>query len=240
MNLSLTTTLSNLDPRTDTDDEIDWDGVDSNVTAVSADTTQLVSSDTMLTNSSYCKTLYVAKWPPIVRPGVIQKITDHQSAGLQMSIHAEPLRKRTALDFFEKRIEDKGDQLDERQTRGLAGQRSLKSQLEDLEDIHEAIDRDKERAHKVGVFMTVRAPTKRAADNAASEIKKDLAGNNITAKTVSFLPEESLTTVSPNGSHTLPANTLQPMTTSALAALYPFTNQTIIEEDTGVLWGSHA
>jgi hypothetical protein len=78
-------------------------GSDATVTAVSASSAQLLSGGEGRFGEEFCKVLYVTGWPPSPSPGMLDRLTAHSSAGVQVKLDIDPMDRAVAAREFKRR-----------------------------------------------------------------------------------------------------------------------------------------
>ena len=83
-------------------------GADATVTSVSASSAQLLSHGGRF-GSAYCKVMYVPRdgWPANPEAGLLDRLTAHSSAGVQVKLRVEPMDRQRAASEFKRRVKTK-------------------------------------------------------------------------------------------------------------------------------------
>ena len=214
---------------------------DATVTRVSASSAQLLSGGEGRFGEEFCKVMYIPRdgWPTNPTPGMLDRLTAHSSAGVQVKLDIDPMDRKRASSEFERRVTVKNKELYAKQQINAPDVPVVKDERDELSDTLRSIENGSETIYWVGVYFVVRSGRKETVDEAADEIRRDLANDDIDVQTADWLTGEGMTTVSPVGSNELPETTRVPMTGSALGCLYPFSTTSMIEES-GILHGYHA
>ena len=78
---------------------------DATVTSVSASSAQLLSHGGRF-GSAYCKIMYVPRdgWPANPESGLLDRLTAHSSAGVQVKLRVEPMDRKRAAAEFKRRV----------------------------------------------------------------------------------------------------------------------------------------
>jgi len=212
---------------------------DASVTAVSASSTQLLSSGGRV-GSAYCKVMYVPRsgWPANPQPGMLDRLTAHSSAGIQVKLRIEPMERKRATSEFKRRVKQKNKELYAKKRAGAPDAGTVADEKQELDTTLRALDRGIESIYWVGVYFVVRANSKENVDDDAEAIERELAKDDLQVTTADWVPAEGMTTVSPIGKRELGDRTMTAMTGSALRCLFPFSTSSMIEEG-GVLYGYH-
>ena len=217
------------------------DGVDATVTNVSASSVQLLSGGEGRFGEEFCKVMYVPRdgWPANPQPGMLDRLTAHSSAGVQVKLDIDPMDRDAAESEFKRRLKRKKKELYAKRKAGATDAGIVQDQKDELDATLRAIGKGSETIYWVGVYFVVRSGSKSDVDDAAEEISRALANDDLDVTTADWLSAEGMTTASPVGELELPENTRVPMTGAALRCLFPFSTSSMIEES-GILHGYHA
>jgi hypothetical protein len=217
------------------------DGVDATVTNVSASSAQLLSGGEGRFGEEFCKVMYVPRdgWPANPQPGMLDRLTAHSSAGVQVKLDIDPMDRDAAESEFKRRLKRKKKELYAKRKAGATDAGIVQDQKDELDATLRAIGKGSETIYWVGVYFVVRSGSKSDVDDAAEEISRALANDDLDVTTADWLSAEGITTASPVGELELPENTRVPMTGAALRCLFPFSTSSMIEES-GILHGYHA
>ena len=210
------------------------------VTPVSASSAQLLVRGARF-GESFCKVMYVPRggWPAEPTPGLLDRLTAHRSAGVQVKLRVDPMDRERAASEFKRRVSAKNKELYAKQQASAPDTQVVADEKTELENVLRAIKSGSERVYWVGVYFVIRAKSKDAVENAADAIERDLAKDDLAITSADWVQADGMTTVSPVGKLALNENTRTPMTGSALGCLYPFSTSSMIEES-GILHGYHA
>ena len=214
-------------------------GTDAAVTSVSASSAQLLSHGGRF-GSAYCKILYVPRggWPANPKPGMLDRLTAHSSAGVQVKKRVEPMGRERAASEFKRRVKKKNKELYAKRQAGAPDAGSVADEKQELDATLRAIEGGRESIYWVGVYFVVRSGTKESVDEAADAIENSLTKDDLDVTTLDWQPAEGMATVSPIGKREVGDRTMTAMTGSALECLFPFSTSSMIEES-GVLYGYH-
>ena len=215
------------------------DGADASVTPLSASSAQLLSHGGRV-GSAYCRILYIPRggWPANPEPGLLDRLTAHSSAGVQVKLRVEPMDRKRAASEFKRRVKQTNKELYAKRQAGAPDAGTVADEKQELDATLRAIEGGRESIYWVGVYFVVRASRKDDVDDAADAIKRDLAKDDLGVTTLDWAPAEGMTTVSPIGKREVADRTLTAMTGSALRCLFPFSTSSMIEEG-GALYGYH-
>ncbi|WP_458189864.1 VirB4 family type IV secretion system protein [Haladaptatus sp. NG-WS-4] len=242
--MSLFTTLRHVIGGTDTEStstQLLGDGSDHHARLV-APASVHCSADTTQAGDQWLKTLVVIDWPDTADPGILETITTHPSADVDLSIHASPRPIERGIKEFENAIRDLqtirlGKEKNGNPTLGITERR-----IHEHEEILAQLTEGSQSVFDVAAYITVRGETQRAVDRTCQQISTELAKRQLTVKSLDYIQTKGLISGSPVAedavSRELPS-ARTPMLGSALGAAFPFSTTTVIEE-TGVRYGYHA
>jgi len=213
-------------------------GSDATVTAVSASSAQLLSGGEGRFGEEFCKVLYVTGWPPSPSPGMLDRLTAHSSAGVQVKLDIDPMDRAVAAREFKRRVTVKNKELYAKKRINAPDVSVTEDEKRELDNVLRSIENGSETIYWVGVYFVVRSSSRQRVDTAADEIERELANDDLEVTTADWVSAEGMTTVSPVGSNELSETTRSPMTASALGCLFPFSTSSMIEES-GILHGYH-
>jgi hypothetical protein len=213
-------------------------GSDATVTAVSASSAQLLSGGEGRFGEEFCKVMYVTGWPPSPSPGMLDRLTAHSSAGVQVKLDIDPMDRAVAAREFKRRVTVKNKELYAKKRINAPDVSVTEDEKAELDNVLRSIENGSETIYWVGVYFVVRSSSRQRVDTAADEIERELANDDLEVTTADWVSAEGMTTVSPVGSNELAEITRSPMTASALGCLFPFSTSSMIEES-GILHGYH-
>ena len=160
-------------------------GTDASVTPLSASSAQLLSHGGRV-GSAYCKILYIPRggWPANPEPGLLDRLTAHSSAGVQVKLRVEPMGRKRAASEFKRRVKQKNKELYSKRQAGAPDAGTVADEKKELDATLRAIEGGRESIYWVGVYFVVRASRKAAVDDAADAIKRDLAKDDLGVTTL--------------------------------------------------------
>lgn len=210
------------------------------VTPVSASSAQLLVQGARF-GETFCKVMYVPRggWPPEPFPGMIDRLTTHSSAGVQVKLRVDPMDDDRAASEFKRRVSDKQKEVYSKQQSSAPDLAVAQDELDDLRDVLRSVKGGQESVYWVGCYFVIRAGKREQVDEAADELRRALRKDDVDVTSADWIHPEGMTTVSPVGKFELPETTRTPMTGGALGYLFPFSTGSIVEEG-GVLHGYHA
>ena len=215
-------------------------GSDATVTGVSASSAQLLSEGEGRFGEEFCKVMYIPRdgWPSNPSPGMLDRLTAHSSAGVQVKLDVDPMDSDVAAREFKRRVTVKNKELYAKQRINAPDVPVVKDEREELSNTLRSVENGSETIYWVGVYFVVRSGSKDRVDKAADSIRRELANDDLDVTTADWVPAKGMTTASPVGGLELSEITRVPMTGSALGCLFPFSTSSMIEER-GILHGYH-
>jgi Cdc6-like AAA superfamily ATPase len=185
----------------------------------------------------FARTLYVASWPPQFRAGLLDKLHTAPGASIEVAIHQTPVPRETSIKNYEDAIRDLKGAIAEQEKRGSARLRDTKQRLHQHEDTKDELQNGEQQIHHVAVYITLRAATVEQLDSLENTVRNELTPTQVSLKRVTRVHDKGITSTSPVAKDEL--NKTNRMKSGALATLYPFSSDTILEEG-GALYGYHA
>ncbi|SEP19702.1 hypothetical protein SAMN04487948_12046 [Halogranum amylolyticum] len=196
-----------------------------------------LESDITRTGERWAKTLFFADFPAAATPGLLDMLTTHPSADIDISIHASPRESEQAIKQFERAITDLDATRREKEQRGGASLGATQRRLQDHKEVLAQLTDGSQRVFEVAVYLTIRGNTKKEVQETTNRLQSELMKKRLVTKSVDYTQDDGLVSNSPIAKDTLEQTT--PMLGKAAGALFPFSASTLIEES-GVLVGYHA
>lgn len=185
----------------------------------------------------YARTFYVSSWPPQFKAGMFDKLTSAPGSAVEVAIHQTPVPREQSIKRYADAISDGKALLMNQQDRGSPQAARTQKQIKQDERTKEQLENGKQRIHHVAVYITLRKPTVDELDSLENTVKTELLPGQVTLEPVKRAHGRGATSTSPIAKDAMGKTTR--MKTAALATLFPFSSDTILEEN-GVLWGYHA
>ncbi|MFH5801561.1 VirB4 family type IV secretion system protein [Haladaptatus sp. CMAA 1911] len=190
----------------------------------------------------WLKTLVVIDWPDTADPGLLETITTHPSADVDLSIHASPRPTERGIKEFEDAIRDLQTVRLGKEKNGDPSIGITDRRIRDHEDVLFQLTDGSQSVFDVATYITVRGETNQAVERTCQRIATDLAKRQLTVKSVDYIQTDGLISGSPIAedavSYALPS-ARTPMLGGALGAAFPFSTTTVLEP-TGIQYGYHA
>lgn len=194
-------------------------------------------ADEIQIQDEVCRTLYVASWPPQFRPGILDKLHTAPGASINVAIHQTPIPPEQSIKNYKDALQQLETLLIDQEDRRSADRGKTKRRYQEHEQTKRELENGETRMHDVGVYITIRAPTVDGLDSLENTVKNELTPTQVTLKRVTRIHDKGITSTSPIAKDELEKTTR--MKSGALATLYPFSSDTILEEG-GALYGYHA
>jgi len=193
-----------------------------------------VHRDHLQLDAHYLRVLVVTGYPRTVAAGWLAPLVEELDLPLELSLHIKPLAsgdmvRALGLQIAKLESSRRVDMLAQRIT---DPERDIG--LEDAERLRNALQRGDERVFSVSLYLLLRAPTRRALDEATRRVETQLDGLLTHSRVALFEQERGLRSCLPEGRDRLlvPRN----LDTSSLAISLPLASSSLVMER-GVLYG---
>ncbi|WP_433623517.1 VirB4 family type IV secretion system protein [Halomicrococcus sp. NG-SE-24] len=208
---------------------------------VAPSSTQL-ESDATRTGERWAQTLFVVDWPTNADPGLLETITTHPSADVDLTIHAHPRPTERSITELEDAIRDLESVRLGKQKNGDPSISTTDRRIREHEAVLAQLTDGAQSIFEVAAYVTVRGDTERTVERTCQQLRTELAKRQLTVKPVDYIQIEGLVANSPIADDAVSGTigaARTPMLSGALGASFPFSASTVIET-TGVLYGFHA
>lgn len=189
-------------------------------------------------------TFAVTGYPSEVAPGWLEPVLTY-AGRLDVALHIEPVPPVIAADRLRKqraRLESTRRLSD---SQGRLQDPELDAAADDATDLAYAVARGQTRLFKVGIYLTVHAPTQAALADGVARVRALCESLLLRTEPATWRPVQGWTTTLPLGVDALKLR--RTLDTSALAATFPFTSPDLPAADpvhpgrlSGVLYGVNA
>lgn len=234
--------VNTINPFGSDDDEADEQLIgmrDGNLTQVSPESAKL-EVDTIRSGNKWLRTLYVAGLPPNPKPRLLHDITSHSSANVEFNMRVEPIDPDIVNKRVNREIRDAQINRMNAKDSGRLGQlQDATKNLKRLLRVKKALDDDAEEIFRAGIYVTIRHEDKGKCKRAAKDIRRRMRQRSVVMKEVHWRADKALRQTAPIPENALGPGYMTVMTGSAVGTLYPFTTNTILEEE-GILYGWNA
>jgi hypothetical protein len=193
-----------------------------------------VRRDHLQLDAHYARVLVVTGYPRTVAAGWIAPLVEELDIPLEVSLHVRPLASGDMVRALSVQIA----KLESSRRVDLLAQRVADPErdigLEDADRLRSALQRGDERVFSVSLYVLVRAPTRRALDEATGRVETQLDGLLTHSRVALFEQERAFRSCMPEGRDQIlvPRN----LDTSSLAISLPLASSSLVMER-GVLYG---
>lgn len=193
-----------------------------------------IRRDHLQLDAHYARVLVVTGYPRTVTAGWLAPLLEELDVPLELSMHIRPLASADMVRTLAVQIA----KLESSRRVDLLAQRITNPErdvgLEDAEHLRSALQRGDERVFSVSLYILLRAPTRRALDEATRRVETQLDGLLTHSRVALFEQERAFRSWVPEGRDPLlvPRN----LDTSSLALSLPLTSSSLVMER-GVLYG---
>jgi len=193
-----------------------------------------VRRDHLQLDAHYVRVLAITGYPRTVSAGWLAPLTEEIDLPLELSMHLRPLASGDMVRTLGLQIA----KLESSRRVDVLAQRITNPErdigLEDAERLRNALQRGDERVFSVSLYILLRAPTRRALDEATRRVETQLDGLLTHSRVALFEQEQAFRSCLPEGRDRLvvPRN----LDTSSLAISLPFASSSLVMER-GVLYG---
>jgi conjugal transfer ATP-binding protein TraC len=193
-----------------------------------------VRRDHLQLEAHYLRVLVVTGYPRTVAAGWLAPLVEELDMPLELSVHIRPLASSEMVRTLGLQIA----KLESSRRVDLLAQRISDPEreigLEDAERLRNALQRGDERVFSVSLYVLLRAPTRRALDEATRRVETQLDGLLTQSRVALFEQERAFRSSLPEGRDRLlvPRN----LDTTSLAITLPLSSASLVMER-GVLYG---
>jgi conjugal transfer ATP-binding protein TraC len=193
-----------------------------------------VRRDHLQLDAHYARVLAVTGYPRTVAAGWLAPLVEELDMPLELSQHIRPLTSADMVHALGVQIAklESSRRVDVLAQRITDPERDIG--LEDAEHLRNALQRGDERVFSVSLYLLLRAPTRRALDDATRRVETQLDGLLCHSRVALFEQERAFRSCVPEGRDPLliPRN----LDTSSLAISLPLASSSLVMER-GVLYG---
>src|SRR6478752_6173353 len=193
-----------------------------------------VRRDHLQLDAQYVRALVVTGYPRTVAAGWLAPLVEELDMPLELSQHIRPLASADMVHSLGVQIAklESSRRVDVLAQRITDPERDIG--LEDAERLRNALQRGDERVFSVSLYILLRAPTRRALDEATRRVETQLDGLLCHSRVALFEQERAFRSCVPEGRDPLliPRN----LDTSSLAISLPLASSSLVMER-GVLYG---
>lgn len=184
-------------------------------------------------NSSYSRTIFVAGYPRTVPANWLSPLINypHQT---NISMFIFPMDSSDILDNLKRKITEMEAEIQSDIRSGKISNINTEIKLNDARAIREQLAAGAERFYQFGLYVTIKADSKKELDRVTKNIQSTLGSLLIVSKKSTLQMEDGFKTTLPMGEDKL--NITRNMDTTSLATTFPFTSSELTM-DSGILYG---
>ena len=184
-------------------------------------------------NSSYSRTLFVAGYPRTVPANWLSPLINYPHQ-LNISMFIFPMDSSEILDNLKRKITEMEAEIQSDIRSGKISNINTEIKLNDARTIREQLAAGSERFFQFGLYVTIKAGSKKQLDKVTKNVQSTLGSLLIVSKKTTLQMDEGFKTTLPMGVDRL--SITRNMDTTSLATTFPFTSSELTM-DTGVLYG---
>ncbi len=184
-------------------------------------------------NSSYTRTLFVAGYPRTVPANWLSPLINYPHQ-INVSMFIFPMDSSEILDNLKRKITEMEAEIQSDIRAGKISNINTEIKLNDARGIREQLAAGSERFFQFGLYITIKAKSKKQLDRVTQNIQSTLGSLLIVSKKSTLQMEDGFKTTLPMGIDRL--DITRNMDTTSLATTFPFTSSELTM-DTGVLYG---
>lgn len=188
-------------------------------------------------DDQWAKSLFVMDYPETALTGMLDKALSIPDIAFDYSIHIHPRDSTRTLSALEESIRNLEVKRARKSESGDVTQIETQKTLDEHTAIYEQLLEGAQQVFDVGLYVTVRAETEKAVEQAADRLRSELQNAQLTPATAAYRQRDGLVATSPIGRDRL--NQTVTMLGGAVGCLFPFSMGTHIDDD-GVLVGYHS
>lgn len=184
-------------------------------------------------NSTYTRTLFVAGYPRAVPANWLSPLINfpHQ---MNTSMFIFPVDSQEILDNLKRKITEMEAEIQSDLRSGKISNINTEVKLEDARIIREQLAKGAEKFFQFGLYVTIKAETKKELDKVTKAVQSTLGSLLIVSKKAALQMDEGFKTTLPMGLDKLQIT--RNMDTTSLATTFPFTSSELTMES-GIVYG---
>lgn len=184
-------------------------------------------------NQLLYKSFFVSAYPRYIEPNWLEPLIDFDHS-LNIAMHIYPTNSKTVLDDLKRKIAEMEATIQTDLERGHVVNPAVQVALDDAQDLQEQLVKGAERFFRLGLYITVPAPSKEELNNISKLVESTLGSLSITARETSLQMEDTFISTIPVGLDLLDLN--HNMDTTSLATTFPFTTSELTSNE-GIMYG---
>ncbi len=201
-----------------------------------------VDGETVKLAGQYCRTFWIANWPVHPVAMFLDELFTFGGLDIDVRLHSKPLDQRAAADSVEEVGLDIGAETINRAKQSDFGALSVAGVDEVYENVYQQLERTNTDAWYLNGYVSVRAPTEEALEEACKSVTRRLEGNPAGCGPVAPATNQpaALTSCSPAGmdryAREASGDREHIALSGAFGAMFPF-GATDLSESEGIYWG---
>lgn len=184
-------------------------------------------------NQLLYKSFFVSAYPRYIEPNWLEPLIDFDHS-LNIAMHIYPTNSKTVLDDLKRKIAEMEATIQTDLERGHVVNPAVQVALDDAQDLQEQLVKGAERFFRLGLYITVPAPSKEELNNISKLVESTLGSLSITARETTLEMEDTFISTLPLGKDLLNLN--HNMDTTSLATTFPFTTSELTSNE-GIMYG---
>jgi type IV secretory pathway VirB4 component len=184
-------------------------------------------------NSSYSRTLFVAGYPRTVPANWLSPLINYPHQ-INVSMFIFPMDSSEILDNLKRKITEMEAEIQSDIRSGKISNINTEIKLNDARGIREQLAAGSERFFQFGLYITIKASSKKELDKVTKNIQSTLGSLLIVSKKSTLQMAEGFKNTIPMGVDRL--DITRNMDTTSLATTFPFTSSELTM-DSGILYG---
>ena len=181
----------------------------------------------------WARAFAVSRYPIRLQAGWLASLQTFEG-DLDASLHIQPAPSQAVMSFLDRRAAELGSTLRLEQERGRRGDPYRRAALEDAENLQDRLARGEERLFDAALYLTAWADGAEELESATGRLEALLGTRMLQSRRLLFRMAPALTSVLPLAAD--PVGLRRSLTTSALAATFPFIGNDLRDAG-GLLYG---
>jgi conjugal transfer ATP-binding protein TraC len=184
-------------------------------------------------NDLYAKTLFVLSYPQFVETNWLSAIVNADIT-MDISMHIYPIESATIMKTLQRKVTEMEASLRIQEEKGAIRDPELEVAYQDAEQLRDGLQRGLERFFRFGLYFTIYGKSLEEIDDISRQIESALGGQLIYTKAAMLQMAQGFASTLPQATDEL--NVVRNMTSSSLAATFPFVSFDLTSND-GILYG---
>ncbi|MBD3388241.1 MAG: DUF87 domain-containing protein [Candidatus Altiarchaeales archaeon] len=184
--------------------------------------------------TKYHQVICAINYPRVVDPGWLTRLIQ-MNLDFDLSIHISPYKKTTTIKLLESELKKQKTDLYALEMEGKIVPQSLLQQHQDTMDLLQVIQAGYEKMFDISLYLDAKAYNKDDLDRVSKQIRDTMNSIMIIPKVPAYQMYQGLQSVLPLGADKLEVT--QNITSTAVAACFPFAITSLEQHATGILIG---